>query len=109
MEQVSPILEYLGVEVPSDEEVWSQARKSEDLPNFENILIEMSFNRLESAIRETYPDVSDDMDFEAFVNAADSSFSVNGKPFTGGLTHGIKALEQIVTELREDDDFTPAM
>lgn len=111
MEQVSPLLEHFGAEEPSDEDVWSQARKSEDIPNFENILIEMSFDRLESAIREAYPDVSDAMNFEPFVNAADSSFSINGEPLTGGRVNGIKVLEQIIREFREDEenDSAPSM
>lgn len=57
-----------------DAEVWDQAKNFEEMPNFENILIGIRFDKLEEYIKEVYPVINNEMD--RFVNCMDSHFYI---------------------------------
>jgi len=64
----------LGVEV-DDDEVWTEARKEIDIPIFENILMDISFKRIEEKMQNKYPSLSVSM----YINARDSFMSIDGQ------------------------------
>jgi hypothetical protein len=67
------ILNKLGEESPSDQEVWEIAREYKEIPIFENILLELTANRLQQKLEEMYPDA----EYDYYINAMDSYFYVN--------------------------------
>jgi hypothetical protein len=99
LEYINNILRKLGAEIPEDEEVWEKAREYAEIPCFENILIELSFQKLESAIATKYPNEFEEMEIESRVNCADSSFIVNGTSIIN-----LDDIDEVLKEIREEMD-----
>ncbi len=69
------ILEHLGGSVPTDEEVWEVARQDEEIPVFENIMYDMTLNRIEDELAVKCPDVF----IRWYVNSRDTHLYINTK------------------------------
>ena len=70
------LLNQLRIELPSDEEIWAEARQYKEIPDFENIYIANVFERLACALEKTFP--NKEMIFQPWVNCRDSKFYLNG-------------------------------
>lgn len=68
----------LGVDLPTDEEVWAEAREFEDIPIFENIYIGILLSRIENEVRIISAEKGCDPDIEVWMNARDSQIYING-------------------------------
>ena len=84
----------------TDDEVWECARKSEEIPSFESIFLEMTFARVEEKLKEKYPDIP----FDAYINAAASSLSIDHQE-----VYSLIGFEQIIKEYegKQDPLFSP--
>lgn len=51
---VESFLSSNNVSIASDDEVWSVARESEDIPNFDNIFLELTYNKIPQAIENYF-------------------------------------------------------
>lgn len=51
---VESFLSSNNVSIASDEEVWAVARESEDIPNFDNIFLELTYNKIPQAIENYF-------------------------------------------------------
>ena len=51
---VESFLSKNNVSIASDDEVWSVARESEDIPNFDNIFLELTYNKIPQAIENYF-------------------------------------------------------
>jgi hypothetical protein len=60
----------------SDDEVWAEARESEEIPNFENIYLSKLLNGLMEAVKDMFRGITT----EGFINCADSHLSINETP-----------------------------
>ena len=67
------ILKHYRLPGISDEEVWYVARKETEIPVFENILLDLTLEKITSYLTNKYPGI----EVETDVNCADSSLSVN--------------------------------
>ena len=74
-EVLEPILEWLEIDVPTDDEVWCIGRQREDIPIFENILMGMCQLRLGGYLDEHFEGV----EYEFWLNAYDTHFNFNGR------------------------------
>jgi len=78
---VEDILEHYGIESVTDSEVWDEARKSQDVPNFENILIAKTVDAIEKVVRENHGDKVES--WHLTINARASCLQVNGHEVLG--------------------------
>lgn len=83
----------LGVDLPTDEEVWAEAREFENIPIFENIYIDVLLSRIADEVRIMSAKKGYDPDIEVYVNARDSSIYVNDKE-PNSLEELIEAFEE---------------
>jgi len=80
MEAIDFALEALDYETITDKEVWEVAKLQDSIPQFENILLELSFNRLATAFEARYEELDEfnlafiSTNYE--VNLRDSDFTV---------------------------------
>lgn len=51
---VESFLSNNNVSIASDDEVWSVARQSEDIPNFDNIFLELTYEKIPQAIENYF-------------------------------------------------------
>lgn len=51
---VESFLSSNNVSIASDNEVWAVARESEDIPNFDNIFLELTYNKIPQAIENYF-------------------------------------------------------
>lgn len=63
-------------EIVSDEEVWSIAKESYEIPNFSNIYISLVYSKLESFLTEAFNGFEINIDY--YVNCLCSSFFIDG-------------------------------
>ncbi len=69
----SAILKHYGLQEISDEQVWYVAKQDTEIPVFENILLDLTLEKIALYLRNKHPGI----EVEAYVNCADSSLSVN--------------------------------
>jgi hypothetical protein len=69
------MLNHLGEDLITEEEVWSIARESNEVPLIENILLELTASKLHYVLSKKYPNC----EFNYFINAIDSHFYCNNE------------------------------
>jgi len=87
------ILEYLGGEEPTEDEVWLIARESEKVPVFENILQREVFMRLDDIL------TSKGIECEYFINAHDTYFSLSPTQDENIPIHSFEQFKIIMIEM----------
>lgn len=76
---IDKILDFLKDKRVRDENVWEIARESEEIPDFSNILIELTFENLEDALNDHDYYSKLDLKITYYVNNRDSHFYINGE------------------------------
>ena len=76
---IDKILDFLKDKRVRDENVWEIARKSEEIPDFSNILIELTFENLEDALNDHDYYSKLDLKISYYVNGRSSHFYINGE------------------------------
>jgi len=91
LEGYNEILQHLGWDKITDEEVWDIAREYEKEPSFENILYDETLGLLHYLVSSNYNTLSSSY----YVNGRDTHFYINGQE--------IRTLEdfQAITETEE--------
>jgi len=69
------IISKLNGDEVTDQEVWEEAKISKECPNFEDILLNLSKDRIEALMSDRFRDLDLSLDF--YINARDTHISVN--------------------------------
>jgi len=72
------ILEKLGSEEVSDQDVWSEAKGHNYPPNMANILYTLSAERIQEAINNKIGDEDIDIELKSYINSRDTHLYING-------------------------------
>lgn len=99
---IQNIIERLGGKCPDENEVWEFVVNdiksgNKEIPNFDNILISLTFDELEKQIQRNYPEEYDFMEITFEINCRASFCDINGN-----LVSHFHDLEEVISEIRED-------
>lgn len=69
------ILEFLHLDIPTDQQVWEVARQHEEIPLLENILLDLVLSEIHDHLTYHFSD----LEISYYINAADTHLHVNGE------------------------------
>ena len=90
---LTSLLGQFKLGIPNESDVWQIARRFEEIPNFEDILLTECCERIENYLFSYYQ-----LDCDFFVNGKATKFFVNGQPVNSykDILKHIKDAENII-------------